>query len=315
MQQKVEELPMRDYINLIDGLVEAAIPVETVFSLPKSLPIKNYRITASFADVANWKAKILAANSAREGQNIGDWDEVGYVMINLRNNQIVPIARADEHQTGFDLLYDLTTKHRDINVQDYYPVFHGNNYVYDAEDVAKMTIAAQKWLAYGGADGIVKGANGISLFGTLSDLVKHKMKLMAKTDTLAPTGERLLKAFQHVSSINATRVLKARSGSDTRAVDRSFFGAAKTLVTLVAPIMQALWIDQPDPNTLVQTIATYAGNNNADGVEALLFGLPSVKNSIHQAIRQTQDGTYMRARDVQAMFGNLELANSMLGRI
>jgi hypothetical protein len=306
---------MRDYINLIDGLVEAATPAPTAFSLPKSLPIKNYRITTSLADLPSWKAKILAANSPREDQNIGDWDDVGYVMINLRNNLIVPIARADEHRTGFDLMYDLAAKSRDINVQDYYPVFHGNNYVYNVEDVAKMTIAAQKWLAYGGIDGIVKGSYAVSLFGSLSDLVKHKMKLVAKPDTLAPTGERLLKAFQHASTINNTRVLKARSGADTQAVDRSFFGAAKTLATLAASIMEALWIDDPDPKTLVQTIANYAANNNANGVEALLFGLPSVKNSIHQAIRHTQDGTYMRKVDVEAMFGNLELANSMLGRI
>jgi hypothetical protein len=285
------------------------------FVLPKAFPARNYHITASLKDIGIWEAKILAANSPRVDQHIGDWDKVGYVMINLKSNELIPIARADEHNTGFDLLYKVSRGNRLFNVDDYKPIYFGPNYLYKESDIPPMTIAVSKWLSYGGPDLTIKGVYGLNLFGSFTDLVRHKMQLIATSDKLAPVGERLINAFSALQKVNDRRVLLARSNRDTSAIDQTFFRAAHALVKMIAPIMQAMWIDQPDPMTLVDTVQTFIDTQDIAGLETFLFSHRGVKNAIHMTIRKTKAGDYIRSDTVQAIFGNLDLADQMLGKL
>lgn len=285
------------------------------FLLPSSLPAANYKITNSLSDVKTWQAKIILGNSIREDMKIGDWDKIGYVMINIKNNQLIPIPHSDEHHMGFDLLHYFGKKFK-INPQNYTPISAYSNFIYSQDGMEEMIIAAKKWLSYGGPDAIVRGgSHEFKMFGTLSDLVKHQMKMLSSPDRLAPTGERLLKAFEQAATINSNRLKRVKTGTDTSAVDRSFFRAGRAVLAVAIPIMEYLFVKEPNPETLMPKFLKLEANNDTDGLESLLFGLPSVKNAIHQTVRQTMNGTFFRSNNVTEMFGNLSLANDMLGRI
>lgn len=91
----------------------------TTFQLPKNIPSNFFKITNSLKDIKNWKARILENNSGGEKLKVGDYDEVGYVMISLKDNTIIPIARSDEHHRGYDIMYEIYESKYKIVPYDY----------------------------------------------------------------------------------------------------------------------------------------------------------------------------------------------------
>ena len=141
--------------------------VEKTETRGKSVDFGKYEITENKAlkyetpgdlgNVKKWKAKIILGNSMAKGKKIGDMDDVGYVGINTRTNEIVPIARADEHQAGHELLYHLAKKGMiKGNPADFVTLYPGTNYPhYSSNNTHQYVEAIKKWLAYGGPNGAV----------------------------------------------------------------------------------------------------------------------------------------------------------------
>lgn len=122
------------------------------FTIPEKMQ-EYYKIVGDISNVSEWKAKIILNNNNGRNLKIGNYDDVGYIMINYNNSNIIPIARSDEHQRGEELLYHLYSKKliSDIN---YTPIFYGNNYFhYDGvndKQIQKDLISVKKYLEYGG---------------------------------------------------------------------------------------------------------------------------------------------------------------------
>jgi len=133
------------------------------FEIPESKLVK-YEVKGDLGNIENWKAKIVVGNSLGKKQKVGQMDEVGYVGINTRTNEIVPIARGDEHRSGYELLHHLHEKGAiKGDPQDFITLFDGNNYPhYTTSDTHKYAKAVKKWLAYGGNNVCVhsQGQNG-----------------------------------------------------------------------------------------------------------------------------------------------------------
>ena len=108
----------------------------------------NFQITDSLKDVKNWKAKLVLLNSKHGDSQleVGDFDEVGYVAVGLKTGTIVPIARQDEHQTGYELIHYYKEK-KMIPNDTYITIFTiGNNYTYGDEKENQLQIQALKTL-------------------------------------------------------------------------------------------------------------------------------------------------------------------------
>lgn len=131
--------------------------VKKKFVIPKELR-KNTRIpnrSLGLGAVRQWKTKVIVCNSCPEGVKVGDWDDVGYTMINYKTNEIIPIARADEHHTGYDLMWDYQEQGIIQNVDDWISIFWSNNFMFnepDEKEAKKKAIAFEKWLDYGGVN-------------------------------------------------------------------------------------------------------------------------------------------------------------------
>ena len=126
------------------------------FELPENKALK-YETPGNLGNVDKWKAKIVLGNSMGEDKKVGDMDDVGYVGINVRTNEIVPIARADEHQAGHELLYHLADKGMiHGSPEDFVTLYPSTNYPhYSSNNPHQYVEAIKKWLAYGGPNVVV----------------------------------------------------------------------------------------------------------------------------------------------------------------
>lgn len=108
---------IRDIIRIVEAASSSS------FILDPALDPRDYEITNSLRDVRNWRVKTFLNNNGADTK-IGSMDPVGYVMISLTSNRIIPISTNDEHRQGYDLLYYLRDKKKKkINIEDYRPVF------------------------------------------------------------------------------------------------------------------------------------------------------------------------------------------------
>lgn len=126
-----------------------------LFQIPEVLQ-QFYKIDGDFSNAGNWKAKILVGNSLSEGKKRGQWEEVGYCMISTKSNYIIPVARSDEHQTGYELLDELLRKYKlpDLNYHSVYLL--GNTFVYEGRYKADEFQAIKKAYEYGATDLTIK---------------------------------------------------------------------------------------------------------------------------------------------------------------
>ena len=123
------------------------------FVIPKHKLI-DIKAEGDLSNLDNWKAKIVLGNSMTKDKKKGDYDDVGYVAISTTGDDIIPIARSDEHEAGHELLWHLGKKGAlKGKPQDYITLFPGGNYPEYAvreDDMGKYVGAIKKWLAYGG---------------------------------------------------------------------------------------------------------------------------------------------------------------------
>jgi hypothetical protein len=121
------------------------------FRVPEHKLLK-FEMDGDLGNMDNWRARIVLGNSMGEDKKVGDMDKIGYVAFSTVNDEIVPIARADEHQAGYELLYHLD-KNGAIRSrpQDFITLFNGSNYPHcTTKDTKAYASAVKKWLACGG---------------------------------------------------------------------------------------------------------------------------------------------------------------------
>lgn len=122
----------------------------TPFVIPPKIA-NNYQIT-NLADVKNWKGKIYSGNSMDSNkQKVGDWDDILYILVNTKSNEIIPVTRADEHRTGYEFFHDLQSdKKIKTNSQDWISVVsRGNEYFYGNEEDPLKVEAYKKLVQWG----------------------------------------------------------------------------------------------------------------------------------------------------------------------
>ena len=283
------------------------------FVLHPSLDPKNYVITPSLGQVANWKAKVYEANS---GGEIGQMDKVGYVMISLTDNTIIPIARGDEHHQGYDLLHRLARKGH-FKPSDYQAVWpYGNNYIYDKRDIRPLLTVLTKYLAYGGNEGVVKGTNDLTgQIVTISHFVKMKGAMTVKPKQLGPLGQMVIDAYRKLAA--ATQAARTTFQKSQRS--KAFLAAYELLQLFERFALPLRDIDWNRIEADMKAVKQLRANDDIDGLDQLFFGFHSIKNNLHNKLREAQKRIAAKKLDWydkerQGVWGDLDQAVDMLGR-
>jgi len=285
------------------------------FRLHPGLNPEDYQITDNMRDVARWRCRIFAGDE-RDGQN-----KVGYVMISLKDDTIVPIARGDEHHRGMDLMYDFQNGYKKggfridkvegLRASDYIPIWaHGQNYIYDPREIPNLLIAVRKFLSYGGIDGVLIGANQMSgKIVKLSTFVSLNGNLEIKAGTLAPIGQKIYDDMKKLADILRSIPIDA----DRITARPAFVQAAKILKEMPASIIYKLGIDYDDFKELPAKLRALQKDNDYKGLEELFFAYHGVKNKMHTFMKDNKDNMW-HDRELKGIWGDVDLAIDMLGR-
>lgn len=313
---------MREFINIIERVERAS------FRLHPGLNPDDFHLTSSLGDVnTKWKARIFDANSAAEDQKIGQMDDVGYVMISLADDTIVPIARADEHHRGEDTMWAHVQRRKikGLNPSDYVPLFWSSNYLYHREEIAPLLIACRKYLAYGGHDTVIQGSNDYNNMAMrMSQFVERNGDVVIAPKTIAPLGQQFLELLDQLREdcaaargAMAMRSATAKAGRSASKIVDFFESIIFTWIGLGewptggARAVFATWRKQ---------IREFVAADDIQALEEMWFGF-GIKNAMHQKLRKTMaeiakaKGHYISdERYMRAFWGDLDLANDILGR-
>lgn len=141
------------------------------FKIPSEIE-QLYDISGDLSNAKNWKAKIITANSGGDKKK-GAWDSVGYVMISLTTNYIIPIARADEHRLGYETLEYLIKKYKIKNLNYQHIYVSDDSIVYGGEYHDDEYNALKKAYEYGLKDILIKQYGGDRYDMSIEEYLKY----------------------------------------------------------------------------------------------------------------------------------------------
>lgn len=294
------------------------------FCLPDGLPADAYVMPGTLANASEWKAKVWDGNA---GDGDIAMDDIGYVMVSLKDNTIIPIARADEHHHGYATLRE-HKQEWGINLRDYIPIPAQGSpvYIYSSTEIPLYLEALRRFRSYGGRNVAINSQpqNGLDEQVILADdFLKAKGMIPLTPGELWPYGERLVRAIEALNDALG----KAREAGSQMAEQRVFKAAWK-----LRDAMDANWFSvirhldgftrfreegEFTPNCVDRLLTTWEAIGDTKALEEAVFGFSDdwvgFKPSLHREVRKELAGerTYSR---VKSLFGDLELANDRLGR-
>lgn len=311
---------MRPFINII---TEAQTIKRAPFRLHPALDPNNYVMTNSLRDHSKWQARAYVGNNSNTGET-GQMTEVGYIMISLVDDTIIPISRDDEHHMGRDLLYDLSdgtyptykskSKKLDINPTQYIPIWkYGSNYIYDQSEVKNMLIGLTKFLAYGGPDGVLVGTNDYR--GQMmhsSDFIAAGGFTTITQGKLAPVGQRVYDRFDELA-----KLISAASDNDDRIKLRPIFVKTAELCKYLSGDITFIKLGIFDMvKEAGPKLKEIQKENDLQALRELVFGFDGIKNTMHKHIKKVAaDKDSWSRNDLIAIWGDLDLAIDMLARM
>lgn len=281
------------------------------YEIPKAIA-KNCRVTDDVRDMAKWKVKIVRANN---GGKIGEWEEVGYIAISGKDNTLIPIARSDEHQSGFELLWYYQKKKVIDDVKNFETIFPlhnsyfhlGNEISKENEYVQKMRLQAIKnWLKYTKVDSKVNLVGNGQWEGNFSKFVKDFDGLsLEDAFTFARTG---------VSAKDRGIISLSKQGQQIvdyiediwkfyKKKNDLMFANIGYLLEKVKPYIKKDQFDKFYENYVVAE-----GHEDYDKGMDIVFAFWGIKNTIHTRLNSGD-------KTLEKLFGSIDSAKEEFNRL
>lgn len=317
-----------DYDDEIDEVLKRAgiqineEKIDAPFQIPEVIK-DNFKITNSLKDASKWKAKIIENNSnGDESIGIGDWNNIGYVMISLKDNTIIPIARADEHKRGYELLYELQEKYG-INASDYYSVWclkNSANYPYNKEEGDLLKKALIKCKSYGMdlskslvymkyIDSLYRDKSYDDSMITAEDFINDNYQTVEKLNTsITNTGNKLIDAFKLLSeSFSKTNIRGKYSIVNINKAIKNLYNVGSKII-LKDNFKLVSDMDLEQMQEFVQQYKEGYYNNNQ--LSKVFFGFMGFRNNFHQRLRKNIDNKML-----EKQLGSVEKIIEIIGSI
>jgi hypothetical protein len=300
-----------------------------------NIPIKiqsNFNIEGGLNNYKNWKVKVLLANSAGEGVKKGQWESPRYVMISLDSNNIIPIAISDEHQTGYDLLYEYYYKKKLIKQENYISIDgNGTTFLYgrpgdidNLKNDAEKVEAFKKWLSYGGENQPVKAGYG-GYIGDMEDVIERKGNIEVIKGKLSKPGQKIINileklAKEYAKFLSMEKKFYEPSDEDVENFNNDTYELIKDIRKPNGPYdglmsygKEKKFLTLNKVEQMLKKIPFLQKEHNYyHGFADLLFTFNGVKNLIHNRLRvmskMDKIPDYGDDSKYVALFGDVELA-------
>jgi hypothetical protein len=295
------------------------------FKIPDGI-MKYLQIDKKLANADKWKAKIILGNSMQKGQKKGDWDNVGYIWISLDSNVIVPIARADEHHYGDDVMRHYIKK-KLIPKEDYYPIWaiEGGNYVYD-DDVPRALKAFRKFRIYGGRNVTIQNwRKGDNVRATADTFIKQGGDLKIRKGQIAEDGQKVLDLLKEIEELYGKYRDGVEHGKRTQTVEKKMFSLIYRFIREglhFSGFFRHLDLDESEVKKYEDRVVKAEGEENVEKAIEAIFAFGGLKNEIHNRLREivrkskSDDlSIKWKLEDLRLFFGDLDAMIHALGAI
>ena len=279
-----------------------------------SLIMENLQITENLADVSSWKARVILGNSVgRDCPKLGEWDQVIYVHVGINTGTIVPIAKGDEHNRGYDLVHYLTGKGL-IPHDSYHPISYSGDYV-DGNDPLALE-CFKIWRKLGGPNVVIKnssrGYNNPGVFQvTIDDYINADGLIKMEKGTLFPIGKGLI---DHLKKLAELCQEYRRSQRGEKQV---YAQALRLLMFYTQKVEQFETKSLQEIKARVMEAEKLGSMEGLQKLEEAIFGFDGLKNQLHQQLRKAMEPNAFSfyVDGMVALFGDMDLANHELGSI
>lgn len=278
------------------------------YKIPQQVAV-YCNLTNNVKEIKQWKMKILKANS---GGKKGEWDNVGYLAI-TPDGIMIPIARSDEHQAGFDMLYTWKRKGVIKNVDDFITIFPlGGSYFHLGYELdnenrkhlqtiissLKLWLKNTKWNTEftsitgrwkGNFKSFIEDFDGITLEQAF-EINDKGFKSNDSTEELLPKGKAIVSSIE-----NLWQLIKRKN--------KGVFNQTYKLMGSIKSI-----IDNDTYNEWMNNMVTAEAVEDYASVEDIIFGFYGIKNTMHNLIRT-------KNTKIKKLFGNLDVAFEEFNRL
>ena len=199
------------------------------FTIPKEIQ-HLYKIEGDFSNIDEWSGEIVNYFSVehfndhyrkgKTGEQIKeDESRIGYVMISLDSNNIIPITRYDEHQTGYEALDEYYYDKYHVKQENYISIFvlghqifyYPNRYDNNRIGYEDHIKAMQKYIEYGGdknneiviADHTGNDDNNSAMM-TAEEFIKYNGEIkeaIAQSRDVSYFGNKLIEDLTEISDM------------------------------------------------------------------------------------------------------------------
>jgi hypothetical protein len=271
---------------------------------------KNIKAAGNFSNVKSWEVKVVLGNCCGEDSpRVGEMCDVGYTMINIDTGELVPIARSDEHNMGYDLMRHYRAK-KLISEGRYYPIYFAQNYVYDElpQEVSAALKAFRIWLDLGGENTPVSsgGNRRVDYMIRMEDFIKANGQIDLPKGSLLPVGKRIVqrleKCAELIKAYHLGKPIKEDSVCD--------------YAEMIIRELSGSYTFHKECSELTAATQEYRAGGSLKSLEEALFSHNGFKNEIHMDIKSAMnDKQGFRGRDSRKVFGDLEFAFREFNRL
>lgn len=288
----------------IDSTVSGAIEeflVEVIKSLPLpeswSIPKSERRAVKGLEDglsgALNCSTLIRVCNSGRRGDKVGNRDRVRYFVIDILNGVIVPIAIADEHHMGMDLVHDMIEAGK-LPDSIYVPISINGFYCNSDDDKSynmKILRACEIWLKNGGIDGIVTNSRA-NMSCRMSEFVKNGgvVKSPVKNKSGLTSHARIIIDNLRIISMAIKADLSGRNYNENQV-----WQSAETVVKAIATCPLFTYQYEIDHAKFKEI----SDKSDFKALEQFIFAFDGVKNKFHIALKNLLGHREKRGNDVR----------------
>lgn len=291
--------------NVVISRIVDRVVLSASFKIPEKIK-KNYKVSGSLDNTKNWKAKVLLANS---GGEVGKWDKVDYVLISLNSNNIVPVARADEHQEGMELENYLINNNL-ISDEEYIPMSTIRHDYFRKSSIPTYLKIYKKALDYGIDPEFQVEDYDSGYVTTIKDFIDNKGEYIdyTKSEKLPPLGQKIIDFFETVA--NDYKKMVTKNVVRDKEIEDLFYYVLNNI-----KIFDTYDLSFADYkfDQIKKQIEDADVKHDWEKLGEIMFSHDGLKNKIHIALKKNKDS--FDEKRMNAIFGSRERGIKELNRL
>lgn len=298
------------------------------FEIPEQIR-KYYVIEGDMSNSKNWKStkyfQPFTLYDKYKESGLG----IRYILISLNSNHIIPINMNDEHQTGYDVLYNVFYDKYKVPREKYISVCSwGNHYIWNMREEKQQQLQAlTKFLEYGGNPNLnvnIRGGNSnepdyemtASAFVEFDGNLEEFKKKTISDGKISPKGEEFISFLSKLGQLWRDYTITEREEENEKRRELKMKKIGEQIIPITDDLYSFIFMNYRDSELLKEVYSKFYSKLK-DAVDKLdvnkvgdvLFTHNGIKNFIHIQLKEP------RNKYVKEFFWNVKKAKIEFDRL